>query len=535
MLEVPDLGFKPTVGELVRRAADQWPDSDFVVMPDDRITFAEADSASRDLGKRMLEAGLGKGSRVGIFDTYSIEWVIAWLAALRIGALAMPFSSIYREAELRIAARLGDVHTLLAPTTLLGKSVEDYLEKAFPGLNDQERNSIGVESVPYLRSVWMWGGPERAWATPLDFDRTDGRDSPITTPLWDAVEAEVVPADWAQVTYTSGSSAEPKGVVHSQGAIVRTTGWVAPETEEMMRAAGMLDQTTVLNGFPFFWIGGTLVLGMALHRGNTVCCLPRFEPEAALDMIEREHPKSIMAWPSLIQSIKAHPSFAERDLSSMPALTAPGPSDVALANTPVPGIPAHRSMSELVGNWAGSERKAVDPEGNGEPLPDLEEGELWVRGHGALQAYYKKEREETFDADGWLHTGDRVFMFENRPYFVGRYHEMIKSQGANVSPREVELALEMFPEVEHALVFGVPHDEMGEQVTAVVVFKPGREMTTEELLKRTREDLSSYKVPTRVEVIGDADRERVPWLASGKPDKLKLREMLLSGDLVGTG
>jgi acyl-CoA synthetase (AMP-forming)/AMP-acid ligase II len=146
-------------------------------------------------------------------------------------------------------------------------------------------------------------------------------------------------------------------------------------------------------------------------------------------------------------------------------------------------------MSELVGNWNGSERKAVADASTGEPLPDLAEGELWVRGFGVMQGYYKKEREETFDENAWLHTGGKVFMYENRPFFVGRSYEMIKSQGANVSPPEVELCFEQWPEIEHALVFGLPHPTLEEEVTAVVVFKPGLSMTTEEIQERARRDL----------------------------------------------
>jgi acyl-CoA synthetase (AMP-forming)/AMP-acid ligase II len=221
--------------------------------------------------------------------------------------------------------------------------------------------------------------------------------------------------------------------------------------------------------------------------------------------------------------MRAHPDVTRRDLASMPELTGDGPSDSALEGSPVPGIPRHRSMSELVGNWNGSERMAVDPE-SGRALPDREEGELWVRGHGVLQGYYKKEREETFDADGWLHTGDRVFLIENQPYFVGRYQEMIKSGGANVSPREVELHLEGWPEIEHALVFGLPHPERGEEVAAVVVCRDGRSLTAEQIRERALVELSSYKVPTRVEIYDHGDD--IPWLASGKPDKLQLRARL---------
>ena len=107
-------------------------------------------------------------------------------------------------------------------------------------------------------------------------------------------------------------------------------------------------------------------------------------------------------------------------------------------------------------------------------LPELEEGELLIRGYGVTQGYYKKEREEVFDAEGWLHTGDRCFIVDNRPFFVGRFYEMIKTRGANVSPREVELVLEGFPDIAHALVFGLPHPELEEEVTAVIVPAPGR-------------------------------------------------------------
>lgn len=181
-------------------------------------------------------------------------------------------------------------------------------------------------------------------------------------------------------------------------------------------------------------------------------------------------------------------------------------------------------MSELVGNWAGAERKVIDPD-TGEILPDLTEGELCVRGYGALQGYYKKEREETFDADGWLHTGDRVAIYENRIFFVGRFYEMIKAGGANVSPLEVESTIEAWPEIKHCFVFGTPKGSSDEEVCAAIVFMPGESLSVTDIAARARRDLSSYKVPTRIELVTDEDD--LPWLASGKPDKLKLRDKLI--------
>ena len=186
----------------------------------------------------------------------------------------------------------------------------------------------------------------------------------------------------------------------------------------------------------------------------------------------------------------------------------------------MPGIPGHRGMSETVGNWNGVERTSSIPR-PASALADGEEGELLIRGYGLTQGYYKKEREEVFDADGWLHTGDRCFIVDNRPYFVGRFYEMVKSRGANVSPREVELVLEAFPDIAHALVFGLPHPEMEEEVTAVIVPAPGADPDVESIRVRARAELSSYKVPTRIEIL--AEETEVPWLASGKPDKRALK------------
>ena len=108
----------------------------------------------------------------------------------------------------------------------------------------------------------------------------------------------------------------------------------------------------------------------------------------------------------------------------------------------MPGIPAHRGMSETVGNIASVELPGRRPRRRAPTCPTARRASCWVRGYGLMHGYYKKERAEVFDDDGWFHTGDRVFLHDGRPYFVGRFTEMVKSQGANVAPREVELFLE---------------------------------------------------------------------------------------------
>jgi acyl-CoA synthetase (AMP-forming)/AMP-acid ligase II len=515
-VQIPELPFRPTIPEALHRAVAEWGDDPFIVTPARRMTFAEAEEGSRHLATRMIAAGMGKGTRLGLYFTYGQEFVIAWLAASRIGALVMPLATTYRPAEIRKVLRIGDIDTLITASTVLGKDMQQMLEDSVPGLATATGSRLFIPELPSLRAIWVTGGSDRAWATPVELEDEADLPAGVTDELLAALEAEVTPADIAQVTYTSGSSADPKGVMHTQGTVIRATSMLA----SAVAAEGT--RPRYFCAFPFFWIGGTLVLGAALQSGATVLCIERFEPAAALDLIEAEQATAVLGWPSLLQAMRDDPSFRDRTLPEIPSLTV-GPADMAIAATPVPGIPGHRGMSETVGNIMSVDHLAVDPD-TGEPQPDMEEGELWVRGYGLMHGYYKKEREEVFDENGWLHTGDRVFLHEGRPYFVGRFTEMVKSQGANVAPREVELFLEeTFPEVLYAFVVGMPHAQRGEEVTAVLVAAKGYEIDPESLQARARQLISGYKVPTRIEIWDEAE---VPWLGSGKPDKLEIRARL---------
>jgi acyl-CoA synthetase (AMP-forming)/AMP-acid ligase II len=132
----------------------------------------------------------------------------------------------------------------------------------------------------------------------------------------------------------------------------------------------------------------------------------------------------------------------------------------------------------------------------------------------------KREREDVFDADGWYHTGDRGYIEDERIFFLGRYSELVKAGGANVSPLEVEHVLASFHDVSVAFVLGVPDPDRGEAVAAVVVPVEGATLAVDDLRARVNEELSAYKVPTHWMVLAAAE---VPLLANGKPDKRSMR------------
>jgi acyl-CoA synthetase (AMP-forming)/AMP-acid ligase II len=171
----------------------------------------------------------------------------------------------------------------------------------------------------------------------------------------------------------------------------------------------------------------------------------------------------------------------------------------------------------------GVEHKVVDPR-TGERLAVGEYGEVCVRGYSRCQGLYKREREESFDADGYYHTGDGGwFDADGRLFFKGRNGEMIKTAGANVAPREVEIALEALPEVKLAAVVGVPDPVRGQLVVAAVVAEPGHRVDPDAVRTRLRGELSAYKVPRHLFVL---PHDEFPLTDSGKVHKQRLLELL---------
>jgi acyl-CoA synthetase (AMP-forming)/AMP-acid ligase II len=511
-----------TIAALLARAVREFGHDDYVVTPIDRLTYEQAEQRSARVARWMLGKGVGKGTRVGLFYANGVDWVIWWLAASRIGALTVPLSTMYPPAELAKVLRLADIGLLVAPSQVLDIDVLARFEAALGGLSHQPAGRLALPDAPYLRSIVVVGDSKRQWATSWDDEDTEG----VSQELLTAVEAEVSPADLAVMIHTSGSTADPKGVLHTHGTLVRQTStWPSA----IRAVTGCDDSARILCAMPFFWVGGLLALMGALHESITLLVVPRLDAGMTLDLIERERATGIVGWPAFTQRLREHPSFASRDLSSVPMLR-DGPLDIAMTDVP-DGFPVHRTMSETAGGFAFTELAVVSDDG--EPVPDGVTGELLIRGIGVMAGYNKRERSETFDADGWYHTGDRVYRSRPDPrlFYVGRTSELIKAAGANVSPLEVEAVVAGFDDVSQCVVVGLDDALRGEQVCAVVVPAVAG-LDIDSLAARTREQLSAYKVPTRWLT---ATSEQIPTLPSGKLDRKTLRALVVDGALESPG
>ncbi|WP_460353087.1 class I adenylate-forming enzyme family protein [Mycobacterium sp. ZZG] len=502
-----------TVPALLVAAARTCGERPYVVTPTERLTYADADRRSAALARWLLGQGVGKGTRVGLFFPNSAEWVLWWLAVSRVGAVAVPLSTMYRPVELAKVLRLSDAAMLIAPTRVLDFDVADRLQEALPGLSGAHGPRIMLPEAPFLRRIVLTGDSDLGWATALD-----GAGS-VSSEILTAAETAVSPADLAIMVHTSGSTADPKGVLHTHGTLVRQTStWPAA----IRAITGSEADPVILSAMPFFWIGGVLAVTGALHEPVTLLVLPRLDAGAALDLAENERATGLVGWPAFTQQLRQHPTFAGRDLSSAPMLRE-GPLDIAMTDVP-DGFPVHRTMSETAGGFGYTDIKIVDETGT--PVPDGDVGELLVRGIGVMAGYNKRERHETFDADGWYHTGDRVYRRSDDPrlFYVGRTSELIKTAGANVSPLEVEAVIESFHDVAQCVVVGTAHPERGEEVCAVLVPARG-EVDVESVARRARDALSSCKVPTRWLTATD---DQLPILPSGKLNRRALGSWFVS-------
>ncbi len=486
-------GDSHTVGGILHRQADSRGAHPLLVCDADRLSYADAERRSARLARGLIALGAGKGTHVGLLYPNGAEFVVAMLAAARIGAVVVPFTTFATATELRAQIAHSDVAILLATASYRGN---DFRAR----LSDIDRTAI-----PLLRHVLVDSEPAGI----------------ADDALLEAMENDVDGSDPLAIVYTSGSTGAPKGVVHTHAALLE-------HQLNLNAVRGLTAQDTLFCNSPFFWIGGfAFGLLATLVAGSTLVCSNATDADDTLDLLETERPTVTNGFVAGIAHLARHPSIGTRDLSSMRR----GNLYPIMAPEARPADPELRhnmlGMTEAGGVVLLSGDEADQPEHRrgsfGKPAPGFEtkvseDGELYIRGPYLMQRYYKRCREECFDADGWFHTGDLVRTdADGFFYFLGRRGSMIKSAGANVSPAEVERAIARVSTGATAYVFGIPDAERGQMVVAVIA---AEDRVDEPALRHElKRELSTYKIPRRIITVPPAD---IPLLSSGKVDTKRL-------------
>jgi acyl-CoA synthetase (AMP-forming)/AMP-acid ligase II len=537
-MSFPD--FDPTVPVFLRTLAARHGAKTLIALDEKRLSYADAETRSARLARGLLARGVGKGARVAILMPNGPDWVVAWLAVSRIGAIAVPLNTFFQARELGWLLRHADVDTLLAVPRFLSHDYLERLEQISPQLDGSAPGApLRLPELPFLRRAVVFGEPGRAWTESGEaLIASAGGDPALDDDFLRAVEAGVTPADAMIILYSSGSTADPKGAVHTHGSVLR-------HSHNLVSSRDVKSDDVIWSPMPFFWVGGFVFSFLGgMHVGATMVVEEVFEPERTLRFLERERVTIAAGWPHFGKALADHPTRPARDLSALRAGNLP---DVMPEHV-VPRDPQRRpnslGMTETCGphTWGqeggalpdalrgsfgtavpGVSHRVVDP-ASGELLPPGVPGEICVRGYSLMQGLYKVERESVFEPDGFYRTGDAGYFDANGVlFFQGRLGDMIKTGGANVTPSEVEALLVSFPEVKAAYVVGVPDAERGQSVAASVLLEPGVSADPEELRARVKGQIAAYKVPRHLFI--DADGA-LPFTDSGKIDKRRLAHLL---------
>jgi len=506
--------------------AREFGDAEYMVFDDGdterRYTFRNHEqlvtSAAAAFSDRF---GVGPGDRVAILAANCPEWVISFWATVSLGAICVGLNGWWTEDEILYAVGHSKPKLLIADRKRATRITGD----------------LGVPMVIIENEL---GGL-----------LADYGDSAMPT-------QPIGESDPAVILYTSGTTGRSKGVVHTHGNMTNMLMVAFFHGARLMMAnpkQADLPQlpNTVLVTSPLFHVSGLHCAAMTGLAGGakTVWPMGRFEPETILGMIERE---KVTGWgytATMLSRLLNHPDVEKYDLSSLRSVGGGGsPIAAPLLERARELFPqCSHTMGVGYGLTEGTafatlnagEELTNDPSSvgrpvpivdveirdeRGNPLPDGEEGEIYLHGPLVMREYWE-DPEATARAikpGRWLNTGD-VGRFENgRLYITSRKRDLILRGGENVYPFEIEQRLQAHPAVVEAAVIGVEHQDLGEEVKAVIVFYEGREVTTEELQRWVAEALAYYKVPTHWEV----RKEPLPRNATGKVLKQPLRDAQVS-------
>jgi acyl-CoA synthetase (AMP-forming)/AMP-acid ligase II len=534
--EIGPIPFAATIPALVRWTVECYGDRVQIEDAQDSATFRQIERRSAQLARALLAQGVGKGTMIGLMLPNGPDWVTAWLAIGRIGATAVLMSTFSKAPEIAHILRHSDISLLISADRYLGNNYCERLESALPSLGLRPGNApLYLREAPALRSIWIWGEERPRWSRG-GRGELESSSEVVDEAMLAAVEAQVTPADRALIIYSSGVSAAPKAIVHTQGTVARHS-WTM--SGYMTFAPG----DRLLTTMPLFWVGGLCTALLSATLRGTAFVSPKTPgTEDILTALRTRHVTHLLLWPNQMVALQSSAAFRSSDLSGLTpissiqwgffGLTTPerSPNVMGMSETfgpysqEYPGsiLPADRAGA--FGRPVGDiERIIVDPVTKAVVAPGVE-GEIWVRGSQLMEGYYKKERHEVFEPDGFYRTGDFGWISDDGYlFFTGRRTEMIKTGGANVAPREVEAALYSDANVIEAVALGLPDPTMGEVVVAAAVLREHAQVTESDLRERLRPLLSSFKIPRRIFFLSGAE---IPRTANAKVNRSQLQQML---------
>lgn len=530
------------IGRLADDNIQRFGEYEFVYYNGRWYTNVEMNRVANRLGNALKRLGVGKGDRVGVQLVNCPELIQAFFATFKIGAIMVPINPSLRTPELAYIYQDAGLAALV--------SIPDYME----AIREARREAA------CLKSVILNGAPVPEDA--LSFDAILEGESESLVPV------DTDNDDTAVMIYTAGTTGNPKGVMlthynwysHVTGyydqVLLDTWGVTVRGTIQERDARqghkpgdavdiyGVKRNRVSLITLPLFHGYGVFALSLEFLTGGKLVVISRWNPEEAMECIERYKVTDFRGVPTMYIQLLNHPAAPKYDLSSLQTCicgSAPMPLEVARKWKEKYGIDIWEGygLSEATtvncGNIAGRRPPKYGSIGkcyqksnsmkifdnNDQEVPIGETGEIVIRGTGVMKGYWNKPAE-TAEAlrNGWLHTGDVGYIDEDGYiYITDRKKDLIIRGGENIYPKEIENILYTHPQVLEAGVVGIPDPVYGEAVKAFVALKEPGTVTEEELMAFCRDHLPTYKRPKIIQFM-----DALPKSAVGKILRRELRK-----------
>lgn len=477
-----------------------------------RLSYSELNNRCNQVANAFRSANIEKGERIGFLLMNSAEFMEAYFAAAKIGAVVVPLNWRLVPDELEFILKDSGTKRLIFGDEFLDTVTELHSRGDKTDIKEWLQVVADAPLLPFAQSYQAF------------------RDSAPA----DEPEIAAADDDMLYIMYTSGTTGLPKGVVHTHNTSIWAVITVSATTY-------FHEEDRFLGALPMFHVGALMPLTLNVYRGATSVVMRSFDPKLAWELIQNEKLTTGLAVPAMLNFMLQVPDYEKYDFSSLRwMLSGAAPVPVSLMQSYSDmGIEIHQiyGLTETCGpacvidaenalTKIGSTGKAffhtdvklVEPDGN--PCSANEAGEILIRGPHVMREYWNRP-EATAEAiiDGWLHTGDIGVMDEDGFIFIqDRIKDMIISGGENVYPAEIESVLMTHPKITEAAVIGQPDERWGESAFAIVVC-PDSALTSDDVMAYCDEKLARFKQPRRVEFT-----EVIPRNPSGKILKRILRE-----------
>ena len=466
----------------LKQSAEKYPDRVAIKLDDVELDYKTLDGATAHVAGLLAEKGVEAGDRVGIMLPNVPYFAAIYYGVLRHGAVVVPMNPLLKAREVKFYLEDSGAKVLFA--------WHGFEEAAVNGSEQAGAECVLVEPGEFEKIV---GAAERV----DDWAEREGSDTAV-------------------ILYTSGTTGTPKGAELTHDNLRENA---IRGSKELI---GITEEDRLLGALPLFHsFGQTCSLNGAIASGAMLSLIPRFDPEKALEILERDEITIFGGVPTMYNAMLHSPKGDEVDTAKLRICISGGsamPGEVMNAfdekfgckilegyglseTSPVASF-SHPNDERKVGSIGtpieGVEMKVVDDDGN--DVDQGEVGEIVIKGHNVMKGYWERE-DATAEVmkDGWFHTGDVAKIDEDGYFFiVDRKKDLIIRGGYNVYPREIEELLYEHPAIAEAAVIGVEHDALGEEVAAAVVLKEGESASEEEIRDHVKDQVAAYKYPRQV-------------------------------------